>query len=605
MAGNTSSVTAQILGDASGARQAFAEAADAIKKTGATAEEANKQIADSELGAEMAQKSRLSVAKQLELAIEAEKAKGSELGTELVQLEREYAILVKTMQVMAKYGQEIPQGMVEQAAATRKAADSLKEAQTKGEEANATFSKFKTTALAAGAFALAVHAAKEAVGVMAKSVIDSAKPMADLGTEATRTQKALAGMKAVMADEEFSKQSWYTKTLALAYSALNTELAEVVGRAENRNKVIASQKLTQEGLNAAIDEETEKTKAAQALGSNAADQLALIKKEQALKAIAAQKERDAAADQYFAELQREEVAQRLERDKALLASLDRLNDKIKLRASLEQRAGKGLDEITASNKKRVDELTEKEAKAAEDRQNESVRSAKAISSTLGGALTDLIMQEKNLKQVGVETAKTLARSAAQTAFEYAITEGIIKNAMSAIAKAASSAAGKAANKAAAASDISAAEASVNAATAIAAATGAAEAAIGGPGAMAGAAAANAAVVQATSQPFIAVATQFAAAAEKGGVIHGKDGDYNILRASNMERVLSVEQTKSFEKLVDMLPAIAGLRTRERPVSISIHNHGPFSPSSADTKRQAIAHGKVLSRMSRRGHPWSK
>lgn len=555
MAGNTSSVTAQILGDASGAKQAFAEAQDAIKKTGVTTEEANKQIADSELGVEMAQKSRLSVSKQIELAVAAEKAKGDELGAELVQLEREYAILVKQMEVMARYGKEIPQTMVQQAAAARSAADAIRE-KTESDTQSANIAdevakKLDSQGMALKVIKLAYNETKVAVSNFVTSLVEASTPLDKLGREATFSEKAFAGIKQVWNDPEWKNQPDHIKALATAWAAFNPDIAEAIAKIETYNRQISRRQDLEKGINAIIDEETRLTKENLARGEEAAKKLAGFKKEQYDNET---KNRSQDQKKSLAEEQAED-------EKAAQAQADASFSIYKEGLKKEEEAKRGHDKWMSDADKFINGQKEKWAK--EDAENEAELSKKVRDAKK----KDLEESTKQWAAMGSAIA-----DAGASAFESWVDNS---SSGSEAAKSATRSIGKSVIQAAAAKASAEAMAAYSGIPFVGIAMGI-----------------TAAATVATM--ILSYLTKF----HQGGTVNASDGARLPGMASN-ERAITVEvgETITTNK--------RGVRSSGASVHYHNHNHGPFSPSSADTKRQAREHGKVMSRMAKRGYPWGK
>jgi predicted nucleic acid-binding Zn-ribbon protein len=196
-----------------------------------------------------------------------------------------------------------------------------------------------------------------------------------------------------MADEDWSKQAWYTQALTVGMAALNTQLAEAEARVAVRNKLVQAGKQDQAAMNAVIDEEAAKTSGNAENGKRVIDALNKFREK-------------AHADEKKRSTERKQIA--LENAQAELDIAAEYNQRLIKEASDTE------NEIARIKKKQRDanrEWAEFWAKSDEKRENEIVENAKKAA-----AAKKAIQQKDNTDKLQMIDQMTAATTQAATAW---------------------------------------------------------------------------------------------------------------------------------------------------------------------------------------------
>lgn len=269
------------------------------------------------------------------------------------------------------------------------------------------------------------------------------------------------------------------------------------------------------------------------------------------------------------------------REGALKSELDRID-------ALSKKRRTSIDAHADQFEKYAKDLDKQDDKLTRDRIQNAERVASAISGPLANALGDILTREKTVAEAGKQMFATLARTAINAALQYAIGEGIKQ-----IASKITAGVAVAADATAAGADV----ASTNVQISAASARGAAEAIAafaGVPVVGPALGAAQAGVVTGMIE-----STRGLMAMAEGGVVTGgiPGVDSVHIMAQQGERMLSVKQTSIFDRFVTALERNNGtVGGGGRNIIVKQEFHQAFSPTSAESKRQARDVAKVMRRL---------
>lgn len=489
-------------------------------------------------------KAKINATKQVDFAVRKQMGATDQLEGQLAELEEEYERLVVVMRAMARSGEQIPKGMIRQASAAREAATALREQKASAEEANRTFDKFKLTGIAATAWAMSMMELGRAIDAVRQEVSASIKPLQDLHGEWSLLDKVLGSVKETIDDPAFAQLNKIEQGMVLVYRSLNTELAEVAAKHKQQKDIAQSRALDRAAEMSQIDAEIAQERNAAAQRAENAKRLAAIEKQ-------SQDRRQ----RRLADLRKEREIQQRNREAATMAAqqyadMEASKAEAYRKARQQERAASlrietaEQDMILAGQEwreERMKEAAKRNAEAARQTQAAWQNASSVMGAAMGQAFANMILDSKNAHKHLLTGIVDAAASAIQV---YAIQ---------------------------------------------AAAGAAASSALLSPFAMAFASAAALSLVRG----LIALLPSF----NQGGVVPGTDTgrDSVAIAARPGERVLTVEQTEQFDRMVSALEA-GGAGAG----GVHLHQHSAIPPNSAQTLRQVRAVRKLERRLQRLG-----
>ena len=518
--------------------------ADKIAGSDAKMAAASEKLSAAQANATKSTEGRINASRSIELQIQKEMAAGDTLAQNINRLEIEYEELRAKMDALVSAGQKVPVSMIRQAAASRRATVALREQQRAAQEAQNTFEKFRITGIAATAWTMAMLELGRAIEAVRKAVSDTLKPLSELHTEWTTLDKVLGSVKQTIDDPAFLQLNKIEQALVLTYRAVNTELAEVVARHEQEQLKVQERNKERRATMSLIDQEIQAEINARNQREENARRLAELDKAEQDR----REKRAAAIRRERAEQERERRAR--ERAAQAYIDMERRKQEAYVEARRQERAAKvgfwqSDQRLEMAGEAWLKEMraksTDNAKKNAEQQQRAYAQAALSIGQAMGNTFAQMIFDSKNAHKHFLTMLVDMVAMAIQA---YAVQ---------------------------------------------AAAAAGAGAGLGGPIAIGVASAAALGIVRG----LIASLPEF----QRGGIVQGPrnaDGSVTI-RAHEGERVLTVEQTEVFERMVSALERGAGAGG-----SVHLHQHTTVPPTTADTLRQVRAVGRQTARLKRLG-----
>jgi hypothetical protein len=425
-------VTATAVDEVTGPMKA---AAESFARAAAQVANSDQQIAKSAQEVERANKARLSATKQVELAISLEAAAGKPLEQQLIRLQHTYQSLRAQMAALVRDGQPVPTAMLQQAAAAKEGAEKLAKL-VDGEKAlegatDSLAARLAPGAMALTALGLAAGAAKQAIDVIAKSIIERAPDVRTLTTEVTRSQSALNALKETADDPAFEGAAGtFARVLTVAYAALNTTMAELERRGGELQREVAARDLaTRAAVEAATSGLNREIELEQKWGSLADRNKAKIKelteKWRERNKLAAQASRETSGRSFEATSAREGIASEMSIEASKHERWLQLEAERTKAHQREVEARKQFEMAAHSEVFRKAQETQRQlGQTAVQVYEMLVSFTQQALQTFGDNIVAVIEHTKDLKTAALDTMRAIARAALQAMIGFVVAKAV-------------------------------------------------------------------------------------------------------------------------------------------------------------------------------------